>query len=201
MTDESKSYPWPPDDFIVVEEMVRDPLSEHWHECREYIKKIVQKQAKNIPQSDHEDLTQNVMIRVHHYLPTFRFDCKLTTWLFQITRNNTIDTHRKIKHTEQVMTLGDPQEDIEHETDSSPGSLHEQPEDLCILRETLSQAVDSLEEYVATHASSERNRKILDMVILQGNSLEQAAKAVGCSAAVAGYIVREAQRFARERRT
>ncbi|HLZ62871.1 MAG TPA: sigma-70 family RNA polymerase sigma factor [Ktedonosporobacter sp.] len=201
MTDESKSYLWPPNDKIVVEEMLRDHLSEHWHECSECVKKIIQKWAKDIPPDDREDLVQNVMLRVHHYLPAFRFDCKLTSWLFQIIYTSAIDVHRKRTNMEQFIAPGDPQESVEHETASSPGSIHEQPEDLSILREELSKAVDSLEEYVVTHANPERNRKIVYMVIFQGSSLEQAAKAVGCSAAVAGYIVRSAQRFARERRT
>jgi hypothetical protein len=37
------------------------------------------------------------------------------------------------------------------------------------------------------------------MVLLESRSLEEAAKAVGCSAPVAGYVVRSAQRYVRER--
>jgi RNA polymerase sigma factor (sigma-70 family) len=200
MTD-SRSYAWPgTDDKTVVEEMIRDYLSEHWHECHEYIKKNIRKQAKNIPQDDWEDLAQNVMLQVHHSLPGFRHDCKLTTWLFQITRNSTIDTHRKLTNIGRVIASSDPHESVEHETDSSPGGIHEKPEDLSILREELSNAIDALKEYVATHANPERNGRILDIVIFEGSSLEKAAQAVGCSAAVAGYIVRQAQRFARGKR-
>lgn len=76
-----------------------------------------------------------------------------------------------------------------------PGAV----EDECIKLDEISQGLAALEEYVSTHGNPERNARILDMVIFEGRSLEAAAKAVGCSAPVAGYVVRSAQRYAREK--
>jgi DNA-directed RNA polymerase specialized sigma24 family protein len=52
---------------------------------------------------------------------------------------------------------------------------------------------------VSLHANPIRNGQILDMVLFEDRSLEEVAKAVGCSAPVVGYVVRSAQRYVRER--
>jgi len=65
------------------------------------------------------------------------------------------------------------------------------------LETELSLALLSLEMYTYAHSNRERNSLILNLVILKGYSHAEAAIAAGCSAPVVGYIVREAQRFAR----
>lgn len=64
----------------------------------------------------------------------------------------------------------------------------------------IEEALQLLREYIITHSKSRRNGKILELVIYEGCSLEEAAKAAGCSAAVVSYVVHEAQRYAREMR-
>ncbi len=66
------------------------------------------------------------------------------------------------------------------------------------MHDDLRKALAALQEYVSTHANPIRNGRILDMVMFEGRSLEAAAKAVGCSAPVASYVVRSAQRYVRE---
>ena len=41
-----------------------------------------------------EDLTQEVLLRVHQSLPAFSFRSKFTTWLFQVTKNRVFDEYR-----------------------------------------------------------------------------------------------------------
>lgn len=193
--------PWPgEDDTVVVEEMLRDLQSGQWYECREFVRKYVQVKAKNIPQDHWEDIVQEVMMRVHKFLPTFQHRCKLKTWLFDIVYSCVIDAYRKLTRPGLPTTsLDDPHDHVENESDTLISSTTQTVEDECIVRNELSRAIAALREYVSTHAHPLRNGQILDMVLLEGHSLENAARAVGCSAPVAGYIVRSAQRYVREK--
>jgi RNA polymerase sigma factor (sigma-70 family) len=180
--------------------MLRDSKSGQWYECREFVKKLVQAQAKNIPRDLWEDIVQEAMIRVGKYLRTFRYHCRLRTWLFGIVRSCIIDAHRRfMRPGESMAPLGNPHDDVEHEGDAftavAPGTV----EDECIVHDELRKALAALQEYVSTHAHPVRNGRILNMVLLEGRSLEEAAKAVGCSAPVVGYVVRSAQRYVRKR--
>ncbi len=198
---EGKPYPpWPGgDDRIVVEEMLRDRTSGQWYECREFVKRLVQVQAKNIPQDHWEDLVQDAMMRVDKYLRTFRYQCKLSTWLFGIVRSCIIDAHRKFTRAGQfIAPPGDPLDDVEREYDEIDADTAKTAEDVCIMHDDLRKALAALQEYVSTHANPIRNGRILDMVMFEGRSLEVAAKAVGCSAPVASYVVRSAQRYVRQ---
>src|SRR6266568_3129221 len=180
MTEGNANLPWPgADDRIVVEEMKRDPISGQWYECREFVKRCVQKQATNIPKDIWDDIVQDAMIRVNKSLTTFHFVCSFRTWLFGIARSSVIDAYRKFtREGQHTAPPGDP-----HDTE----------------RDELSKALTALQEYVSTHANPVRNGRILDMVLLEGRSLEAAAKAVGCSAPMVGYVVRSAQHYVRDR--
>ena len=94
---------------------------------------------------------------------------------------------------------GDPLDDIAHEYDEIDADTTKTAEDVCIMNDDLRKALAALQEYVSTHAHPLRNGRILDMVMFEGRSLEAAAKAVGCSAPVASYVVRSAQRYVREK--
>jgi len=201
MTEGKPFLLWPgADDRLVVEEMLRDSRSGQWYECREFVKKRIQIQAKNIPQDHWEDIVQDAMIRVDKYLPTFQYQCSLRTWVFGIVRSCIIDAYRKFTGVGQfIIPLGDPHDDIEREGEAFTANALGTVEDECIIHDDLNKALAALQEYVYTHANSIRNGRILDMVIFEGRSLEEAAKAVGCSAPVASYVVRSAQRYVREK--
>jgi RNA polymerase sigma factor (sigma-70 family) len=202
---EHQYLPWPRvDDRTVVEEMLRDPRSGQWFECHEFVKRLVQSQAKNIPQDHWDDLVQETMIRVDKSLLTFKDQCTLRTWLFGIVRSCIIDAYRKFKRAGQFMApLGDPHDDGESEEDAftinTPDNTSEIVENELIVHDELKNALAALQEYVSIHAKPARNGQILDMVILQGCSIEEAAKATACSASVAGYTVRSAQQYVREK--
>jgi DNA-directed RNA polymerase specialized sigma24 family protein len=95
--------------------------------------------------------------------------------------------------------LSDPHDDVEHEGDGFSTNTPRTVEDMCITRDELDKALLALQEYVSIHANSRRNGRILYMVLFEDRSLEEVAKAVGCSAPVVGYVVRSAQRYVRER--
>jgi RNA polymerase sigma factor (sigma-70 family) len=197
---EGKPYlPWPEaDDRIVVEEMLSDPLSGQWYECREFVRRLVQVQAKNIPKDSWEDIAHDAMMKIHRSLPSFQHHCTFRTWLYGIVRNCIIDAYRKIMRAGQFTTpLGDPHDDSESEGDIFPANAMKTAEDEYIIHDELREALAALQEYVSTHSHPIRNGQILNIVLLEGLSLEEAARAIGCSAPVAGYVVREAQRYVR----
>lgn len=202
MTEGKSYFPWSgADDRIVIEEMLRDSRSGHWYECHGFVKRLVQVHAKNIPRDYWDDIVQDAMIRVDKSLLTFQYQCRLSTWIFGIVRSCIIDAHRKFTHVGQFMAPpGDSQDDAEHESDVFARKTQGTAEDECIMHDELKEALAALQEYVSTHAHSIRNGRIVNMVIFEGRSLEEAAEAVGCSAAVAGYVVRSAQRYVREKR-
>jgi RNA polymerase sigma factor (sigma-70 family) len=201
MTDGKPYLPWPgADDRIVIEEMLRDGRSGQWYECREFVKKRVQIQAKNIPQEQWDDLVQNAMARIAKFLPAFQYQCTFRTWLFGLVRSCIIDEYRKLKRVGQFLApVDDSRDDAEHEDDAFATNTSKTVEDECIIREELRKALVALQEYVSTHANPRRNGQILNMAIFENRSFEEVAKVVGCSAAVVGYIVRSAQRYAREK--
>ncbi len=211
MTKGKSFHPWPgADDRIVVQEMLRDRNSGQWYECREFIKKLVQAKAKNIPKDHWEDIIQDAMMRLDKTLATFQYQCAFTTWLFGIVRSCIIDYYRKAARVGQQMAPlsdqyvkteleDDPHDDDQKEGDAFTTQVTGTVEDVCITRDELDEALTALREYVSLHANPTRNRRILDMVLLEGRSLEETAKAVGCSAPVVGYVVRSAQRYVRER--
>src|SRR5690348_3618725 len=185
--------------------MLSDPLSGHWYECQVFMKRLVHMQTKNIPQDSREEIVQDAMMRVIKALPTFQFQCMLKTWLFGIARSCTIDAYHKrasFEHTSPGPTIASSYEaydGAENEDDTSPTSTVSILEDECIARDELRKALAVLREYVATHTNPTRNGRILNAVMFEGRSYEEAAKEAGCSAPVAGYVVREAQRYVRKR--
>ncbi len=187
------------DDRIVVEEMLRDPSSGQWHECYLSVKRLVHIYAKNISNDHWDDIIQEAMSRVHKYLPTFQYQCAFRTWLFGIVRSCIIDDFRKSMRVGQHMAPSDSHDDAEREGDVLTVHVPGTVEDVCIIHDELNEALVALREYVSIHANPIRNGRILDMVLFEGRSLEETAKAVGCSAPVVGYIVRSAQRYVREK--
>src|SRR5260370_1067314 len=112
------------------------------------------------------------------------------TRVFGIVRNCIIDAYRKLSRAGQLMVLfGNPHEDVESEGDAFSANTLETVEDGYIIHDELNNALAALQEYVSIHAKPARNGRILDMVLLEGRSLEEVAKAVGCSAPVVAIVV------------
>jgi RNA polymerase sigma factor (sigma-70 family) len=63
----------------------------------------------NVPEPDAEELTQDVLFRVHSRVSAFRNDgrTKLTTWIFEIAKNHAIDHHRVFRARQQELTESD----------------------------------------------------------------------------------------------
>ena len=46
---------------------------------------------------DRDDILQEVLIRLHRSLETYRFDAPLTTWMYRVARNAALDEFRRRK--------------------------------------------------------------------------------------------------------
>lgn len=201
MTDDDAGSYWPGmDERSVVEEMMRDRYSHHWEECRKVVKQRVYVRAKNIPIHHQEEIIQEVMVKMVRYLPGFRFRCRLKTWLSLVIENCIIDVHRTLRNEGQFFAH---HSDALDENDYEGGLriLNEtwSAENTFLLSEELRKGIAALLEYATLHSNPIRDRLIIRMVIFDGHTHIEAAKAAGCSGPVVGYVVREAQRYAREK--
>lgn len=206
MTEGKPHRLWPGDDErSVVEAMIRDRDSKHWEECNRLVRQRVPIQAKNIPSNRHEEIIQEAMYKVVKYLPEFRFQSTLRTWLNAIIVSCIIDMYRKRRREMQIILWGDLLDDDGHESVTLSTGIARligqanAAEDDFFIEEDFRRAVELLIEYVNTHAKPERNKQILWMVLFEKRTHEETAKVVGCKPPVVGYVVREAQRYVRER--
>ena len=79
------------DERTIVEQMLRGQGDEHWEVCYSFVKKCVYARAHNLPGHLLDDMVQEVMLKITKYLPHFRFQCALRTWMNQIIEHQIID--------------------------------------------------------------------------------------------------------------
>lgn len=202
MTGVTSGSNWPGvDERSTVETMLRDRNSQLWEECSKFVKWCVYSKTKNIPIDHRDEIVQEVMYRVARYLPTFRFHSSLKTWLNLIIEHCIVDLHRRLRNEGEIhisLIEQDPSNESEHENGGVFLGENRSTEDLAIIKEDLRNALAALFEYATLHSNPIRDRLIIQMVLLEGGyTHEQVAKATGCNAPVVGYVVREAQRYAR----
>ncbi|SRR5260221_12470979 len=188
------------DERLVVEEMIRDRHSKHWEEFSNFVKRCVYAKAKNILNNHQEDIIQEIMYKVTKYLPHFRFQCALKTWLNQIIESCIIDAYRRLQNEGPYQSLlAYPPNESDREGEELNASEAKSAEDAFETNHEIRNGITALLEYANTHSNPIRDRLILRMVIFEGQTHAEAAKAAGCHAPVVGYVVREAQRYAREK--
>lgn len=192
---------WPrANDRSFVEEMIRDPGSKHWENLNEFVKQRVRVQAGNIPIDYHEEIIQEIMHKVAGRLPGFQFRSALQGWLIPLITYSIIDVYRKLQKEKQfTVPLEKPSDDDEREDEPFPGIEVKSAEESSLINDDLRDALEALVDYTNAHRNSTRNSLIIRMVILEGYTHEKTAEAVGCKRPVVDYVVREAQRYAREK--
>lgn len=192
---------WPgTDEKIVVVEMLRDPSSPHWKKCREYVRKHVGIHANGIPANEWDDITQDILIRICLGLHAFQHSSMLTTWITQILLNYLVDVRRKyVRQGVHTVSLTNFTDEGGHEGSAFPLYSAETVESTILNQETSGEAVAALVEFLSVHAHTERNERILEMVLFEGFTCEAAAKEVGCSGPVASHVVRSAQEYVRKK--
>jgi RNA polymerase sigma factor (sigma-70 family) len=188
------------DEVVIVDEMMRDQDHAHWEECYAFVKRWVHTRAKNIPSHLWDDMVQEIMFKITKYLPHFRFQCTLKTWLNTIIEHHIADEYRKLRNEGSHLLFSiNPPGEIEGESPVPDSREAVSTEDAFEVLEQIRIGLEALLEYANTHSNPVRNRHIIRMVCFEGKTYEEAAIAAGCNAPVVGNVVREAQRYARER--
>jgi RNA polymerase sigma factor (sigma-70 family) len=196
---------WPgPHEKQVIAEMLVNRDSEHWSKCNALMRWFILRQTSKLSvilSTDVVDeILQNAMMSVVTGLPHFRFESKLTTWLMPIAYSRTIDALRI--RSRDSRTISPANNSLEDEENEVIAYGHESPttvEDDCIAREALQEVLAEISIYIRGRAKAERNGKIVQMVLFEEHTLEEAAQEVGVSAAVASYVIRTLQRHLREK--
>lgn len=192
------------DERSIIEEMIRNRDSKHWKKCRDFVLWRVFAKAKNIPKDDQEEIVQEIMYKATRYLPRFRFECSFKTWLHQIiehciTDKYRADNHNKFLNEEHVPSSNDPFDEKDGKAEEFGIIKEKSAEEVFEIHDEIRNGVGALLEYARQHSNSIRNRLIIQMVILEGHTQVETARSVGCDVGVVGYVIREAQRYAREK--
>jgi RNA polymerase sigma-70 factor (ECF subfamily) len=129
-----------------------------------------------------DDVTQQVLVRLHLRLHRFRGTARFSTWLYQVTRNAARDAYRRRTRRARAM------ERLQHLADpagsADPAAELERRE-----------AVDAARAALAR--LPERQREVFDLVELQGYGAHEAAGLLGVSAATARTHLFRARRAVR----
>jgi RNA polymerase sigma-70 factor (ECF subfamily) len=80
----------------------------YWH-----VRKMV------IDHDDAHDVTQEVFIKIHRYIETFREDAQLFTWIYRIATNESLSFLQKKKR-RFFLPIGDVEGELASKIDSSP---------------------------------------------------------------------------------
>lgn len=116
-----------------------------------------------IPESDIEDLCQEVFVTVHRKLGDFAGRSTLRTWIYGICLRVASD-HRRKAHVRRERTAEDPARDVAEQRDLGPDQRHEQR----ALVETLLSCLDH------------DKRAVFVLYELEGFSMKEVAEIVGC---------------------
>ena len=191
---------WPGlDDKLVVAEMLRNPESDYWIGCNNFINKLIGKLCPHLPYDLREDATQETMASVHNGLAGFRFNSKFTTWLTSIARHRVIDVERKYSAIDlQEVPAMDMPGEREEGLGTFPVNISKTPEEEFLSRENIKEVIAEIEVFIKKHAKTERNRQILQMVLLEDYNCEETARILGINAPVVSHVVRSARGHLRE---
>lgn len=76
-----------------------------WIQFKDELYRFILSRVKESDIAD--DILQDVFVKIHLHINDLRVESKLTSWLYQITRNTIVDHFRKSKSTVPVMDLPD----------------------------------------------------------------------------------------------
>jgi RNA polymerase sigma-70 factor (ECF subfamily) len=97
-----------------------------------YVKKVYNRVRYLAPETDVEDITQEVFIAVIRSLPSFRGEAKFSTWLRTLTNNKVNENFRKRSRKKETMQV-----DLEHAERSSDHSNASSMEDIITVQHAL----------------------------------------------------------------
>lgn len=177
-----------------------DSTSEYWGTCYEFVQYVLEKLFPKFQTQAKEDIVQDILLLVHRNVATFRGQSQLTTWLVSIVRNRTIDILRQGKNNKLSEVFMDELPEVHEDTCVYPFSpIPRTPEVYLLTQERLQEAQQALEEYLQMHRKVARNRNILQLVLYDGYSQEEASHMLGIPAPVIGHVVRAAREYVRQK--
>ncbi len=133
---------------------------------------------------DAEDVTQEVLVRLHEHLGRYRSGSRFTSWLYRITRNAATDRLRSRARRRRLRVEG---------ALASAGASVDGPDERLLHAET-DQIVRSFLE-----ALPDRQRQVLDLIDLQGLDPAEAAAMLGIEAGTVRAHLHRARRSLRSR--
>jgi RNA polymerase sigma factor (sigma-70 family) len=191
---------WPgPDEREVVYDLLADADSPHWAACRQYVQRLVQFKAQKAYYAalSQDDVVQESMISILKSLRDFRFDSSFTTWLRKIVDRRMIDASRTSSRSAvAIVSLDVPDGSVEGEGERDVAAGHTVEEE-CLVREELRETLTCLLDYARCHTKPERNRQILNLVLLQGYSAKDTAARLCIPLPVVNHVVRSARQHIR----
>ncbi|MFH1373793.1 MAG: sigma-70 family RNA polymerase sigma factor [bacterium] len=126
----------------------------------------------------HEDLAQDIFIRVYESLPRFRFRCSLTTWISRIAYNTCLNQLRRSKshpqHNPDFCTGLEKVDEIEH-TDGENSFSMASPTSYAVIchKEIAAAVIEAVEKLPRT------DRLVITLHYLESFSLPELAESLG----------------------
>ena len=131
---------------------------------------------------DAQEVYQEIFLKVHRKIGSFRFESEFTTWLHRIAVNVSISKKRSLSRRQKRETLMDTENDFFESVAANP---HDDPEHRQLREEILSQIQQALEKL------PERQRTVFVMKHDQGMKIREIAKTLGIAeGSVKAYLFR-----------
>ena len=183
----------------VVQEMQSDPASKYWDMCYEVVPMLVRREMmhRNLPLSLEEDLVQQVMLAVLSGLPSFREECRFTTWLAQIAVRKVIDRQRYDIRNRTRSTSLEELEEVD-EAARQEIAVPRTVEDDVLTYERVKEAMTKLRDFLAERRDAVRDEKILNWALIDDRDYSEIALELGVERWVVRYIVYAARRYLKE---
>ena len=147
----------PPPDFP-------DVFDEYQRPIYNYLLRMTQSQAEA------EDLTQETFIRVHRSLPSFRGEASLSTWIYRIATNVSLDHFRRsaTRQAKAAVSLEETESDgewVPDKTASSPEQVAAQSEMSDCIQSFIGRLPPSYRTVLVLHdLQGLKNREIADVL-------------------------------------
>lgn len=136
--------------------------------------------------ADAEDVTQEVLIRLHGSLHRFSGRSRFSTWLYQVTRNQALSLRRRIRSRLRLVESATLEAMVDDTTSDDP--LHRiHAGQLAALADTLLRALPR------------RQREVFHLADLEGCDMPEITDRLGISASTARVHLFHARRTLRER--
>jgi RNA polymerase sigma-70 factor, ECF subfamily len=146
-----------------------------WYEFHDRLHAFIARRVDN--EADVEDILQNVFLRVHQKLGTVHHADRLTSWLYQVTRNAIVDYYRAPARRREIPT------DFTLETEADRDGVHRNIETLLDSDEQRAKTIEELASCLRpmTHRLPAHYRDAISFVELDGLTQREAAERFGLS--------------------